>query len=289
MTMIKGFIRLMRPVNAVICGLSVICGGIVGGKPLEGVAALYSNTLSPEIIRIISAAVSASLILSAGNVYNDVCDRTTDSINMPERPLPSGIIEPGTAALFAVFLAIAGLVCAIPLGGAGFSVAVSATALLWLYDTKLKGVPLAGNAVVAFLGGLAFVYGGIAGHAVTRSLLPAVFAVLLHFGREVIKDAADVQGDRSAGIATVATVRGIDAAIRIAVVVFILLAVTVTLPYLFGYFDMKYMIFIMLGVWPALFSPLRDKSETNLRRISLALKIIMPVGIIAVLAGFQGI
>ncbi len=207
-----GLVRLMRPVNALICGASVIAGGTLGGKPLtrlgELAAALFSPgwwNLTEWQWRTILAAFSASLILAAGNVFNDVRDVSCDRINAPERPLPSGMVSAGTATVFAACLAGIGILLAIPLGIPGFATAAYATILLIWYDMQLKRIPLAGNIAVAFLGGLAFFYGGIAGYAPGRALIPAIFSFLYHLGRELIKDGADYPGDAAANIRTAAT------------------------------------------------------------------------------------
>ncbi len=300
MRTLKGFIQLTRPVNMLICGLSVVCGGILGGKPLDRFGDIISflfthiNTnLQSWELRTLSGAVSASLILASGNAFNDVMDLHCDKINIPHRPIPSGMVTPAKAVIFAVILALAGILLSLPLGIPGIAVALCAVALLAAYDTKLKGVPLAGNITVAILGGLAFVYGGIAGNSITRALLPAAFAAFFHLGRELLKDAADERGDLSSGLNTAATAWGKETACLFASTVLMVLAVFTVIPFTFGFFGVVYFLLIALGVWPVLLyasiSSLRDSSEKNLRRISRLLKMDMPMGIIAVLAGFQGL
>ena len=297
MRTLKGLFLLSRPVNAFICGLSVFCGAMLGGDPLVRVTEFFSldwiqtaaDTQSWQF-RTLSAVLSASLILAAGNVFNDVRDVSTDSINMPHRPIPSGMVSMPAAVMFAVILTVTGLALSLPLGTCGIAVAVLAVATLTVYDIRLKGVPLAGNTAVAGLAGLAFIYGGIAGHAVGRSALPAVFALLFHLGRELIKDAADIDGDRATGIRTAATVWGPEPACRLAAAALMILAIVAVSPFTFGYFGFDYFLIIALGVWPVLIyssvSAVRNPSEQNLRRISIILKLDMPVGILAVIIGF---
>ena len=297
MAALKGFIALTRPVNMLICGLSVICGAIIGDRPVTLFIELLTSPGrgSPPawVFRTGAAALSASLILAAGNVLNDICDVSSDSINAPKRPIPSGQVTVRKAYYFFGILAVAGFIFAVPLGIPGIAVALTAFSLLVIYDIKLKGVPLAGNIVVAGLGGLAFIYGGIAGNCIGEALIPASFAMLFHLGREILKDAADIRGDKIAGIKTTATVWGVAAACRLASCVLILLAVVVALPSLTGRFGVVYTIYIALGVCPVLLyaaaSSLTNQSESNLRRVSMILKVDMPLGIIAVLAGFQGL
>ncbi|MFC1694140.1 geranylgeranylglycerol-phosphate geranylgeranyltransferase [Candidatus Latescibacterota bacterium] len=293
---IKGFIQLIRPVNTLICGLSVLCGGIIREKPLdhlyELITCLTTNEIPSWSLRILSAALSASLILAAGNAFNDVRDVSCDRINAPYRPLPSGTVTPQEATVFALLLTLMGIILSMPLGQPGIAVAFTAVILLFVYNMRLKGVPLLGNAVVACLGGLAFLYGGIAGNAVQRALIPAAFAVLYHLGRELIKDAQDMNGDCSAGIRTAATVWGTSMACRLSSIIFIILAAATVIPFVSGYFGTAYGVIIGLGVWPVIIYSvtvsLKYPSEKQLLNVSHMLKVAMPVGIIGVLAGFQG-
>lgn len=298
MNSIIGLMRLTRPGNMLICFFSVVCGGILGGPPFQRFGRLISSVVNgPDShsweCRVILAAFSAALILAAGNVFNDVRDIAADRINAPHRPIPSGMISPLTAAIFAAVLTLTGLLFSIILGLPGVATAFFAVLLLFTYDMKLKGVPLAGNTAVALLGGLAFVYGGIAGDAAAQSLLPAGYAVLFHLSRELIKDAADFEGDKAAGITTAATVWGISTACRVSAGVLVALAVIVLLPSVTGIFGPGYLAIITTGVLPVIaysaLAPLRDHSALTLRRIAIILKMDMPVGLVAVLAGFQGI
>lgn len=294
---IIGLYRITRPGNVLVCALSVFCGGLIGGKPLnlleDAVRSLLAGGGMPGwCVRVIFASLSAALILAAGNVFNDVRDLRADRVNTPGRPLPSGLITPRTASIFAGSLAFAGLLLSLPLGFTGLAVAFSASALLAVYDMKLKGVPLAGNILVALLGGIAFLYGGLAGGAMIPALIPAIFATLFHLGREIIKDAADLRGDRAAGIRTIATEYGARPSAAIAAGVFFLLAIASIFPAACGRFGFGYLSIIALGVWPVLAyvtaSSLIHPAEEHLRRMALILKIDMPVGVLAVLAGFQG-
>jgi len=297
MNTFTGFYRIIRPGNVLVCALSVFSGGLIGGKPLqllnEAVLSLLQGGGIPFwFLRVIFAAFSASLILAAGNVYNDVRDIKADWVNTPNRPIPSGLITPRAATIFAAALAFSGVLLSLPLGLNGIAVAIAAAVLLILYDLRLKGVPLLGNALVAILGGIAFLYGGIAGNAIAQALIPAVFAALFHLGREIIKDAADLRGDREAGIRTFATERGAGFSASIAAGVFFLLAIFAAFPAACGRFGMGYLLIIAIGVWPVLAyttaSSLIHPTEMNLRRVAFYLKLDMPVGVLAVLAGFQG-
>jgi geranylgeranylglycerol-phosphate geranylgeranyltransferase len=289
MRKLAGLVQLTRPLNMVICAASTIVGALLAAGPPLTIAATPPSGWG---VRALAAAFSSALILAAGNAFNDVRDLDTDRINAPERPLPAGDVSPRAATVFAALLALVGCALAVVLGPVGVTVAISAVALLFCYDMFLKRVPFAGNLAVSLLGGLAVVYGGIAGLAVARTLIPAAFAVLLHLARELVKDAADEPGDRTAGINTVATMYGVHLAARLAKVVLVLLCHVIFIPYAKGYFGIGYLAVLIIGVMPPLVFAVwllhYGTGSSRMIRASAALKIAMPVGIIAMLVGFQG-
>lgn len=290
------YIALMRPVNMVICALSVASAGILAGKPFDRIVVFINALVRGDKLSMTAhvplAALSAALILAAGNVLNDVFDRETDRINSPERPVASGIVTQKHALIFSAILFIAGILLASAVGPLALSVAVMASIVLIVYDSRLKSVPLAGNASVAFLGGMAFVYGGIAGDCLKESLLPAFLAAFLHFGREIIKDAEDIEGDRAAGITTAATIWGPVVSCRIAAAALLILIPLTALPAALGRFGSEYLVILFLGVWPQiLFSISLAFGKPSRRHLSISsrlLKFAMPAGILAVLVGYQG-
>ena len=293
---VSGMIRITRPGNVLICAFAVFTGSLLGGKPFDLLGEAFGGivTFGPPawLPRALAAAVSAALILAAGNVHNDLLDHAADKVNVPGRPIPSGRVGRTTAWVLAAVLAAAGLAFSVPVGKAGIVTASAATGFLALYNSFLKRVPLAGNAVVALLGGLGFVYGGMASGAVREALIPAAFATLFHFGREIIKDAADVRGDTMSGIRTSATAWGVHTAVWIASFAFILLGIAVSLPYALGRFHIGYFLIVAAGIWPVIAwsaaISIIHPSEANLRKVAFVLKLVMSVGVFAVLAGFQG-
>ena len=297
MNRLAGYAALTRPWNMALCAMSVFCGAVLGGKPLAVAAGMYppgpGSAVGQLWFHTIAAALSASLILAAGNVFNDICDIDTDRINAPTRPIVSGQVTINSAGIFATALTLTGLFFAVPLGIRGVAVALIACVLLYAYDTRLKRTVAAGNLTVALLGGLAFIYGGIAGNAIARSLIPAMFAVLLHWAREVVKDIADITGDRATGIDTVGTRLGPEKASRLAAGIIILLIAATAIPSLTGYFGAAYTFICLAGIWipsaVTAVSLLRSPSPETAYRVATALKAIMPVGLAAVIAGFQGI
>ncbi len=295
-TSIRAFVRLARPLNAAICMAGVLCGALVAGRPLDiagqWLRTLLAGEVSPVMARVVAAALSASLILGAGNAFNDVRDLEADRINAPHRPVASGSVSRSAALLFAAIAAFTGVLFSLFLGPPGVAAAVLAAVLLALYDTHLKGVPLAGNVAVAFLGGLAVAYGGIAAGETGRAMLPAAYAVLLHLGRELVKDIEDTEGDAAAGITSTAVGWGPRRTGIVAAWVFIILAPALAAPFAAGVFGPGYLLIVTAGVVPALlygtWAAVSKPDGRRMHRASALLKAAMPAGMLAVLAGYQG-
>ena len=271
----RGLLELARPLNMAIGFAAVVVGALVAGS------------LGP-VSDVLRAALSASLILGGGNSLNDLCDLEEDRRNRPSRPIPSGRASPTAAGIWAALLFASGLLVAFPLGRP-FPLALSAVGLLVLYDILLKRLPLVGNLAVALLGGAAFLYGGMAVGRIEGALVPAVLAFLFHLGRELIKDAEDVEGDREAGVRTLAVVRGRDSSLRWASATLLLTAVLAPIPFFLGMYRWPYMVVVLLGVDPVLayvvYVLLGCPDRRTLGRLSRILKADMLLGLAALVAG----
>jgi geranylgeranylglycerol-phosphate geranylgeranyltransferase len=170
-----------------------------------------------------------------------------------------------------------------------FIIAFSISLLLFFYSYRLKRLPLIGNLAVSFSTGMAFIYGGIAVHRVVETLIPAIFAFFYHFGREIIKDIQDREGDTSEKARTFPIIYGNRLSLILTTLNFALLTVLVFLPFLFGWYGIKYILVILFGVYPVIFfsvwSMWRNQTPGNLGFISNLLKADMLVGLLAIYLG----
>ena len=146
---ILSIISLLRVVNVLITFLSVIVAVII----CSGIS--FVNEI------VLLAALSASLTAGAGNVINDIWDYETDSINKPDRPLPSGKVSKKAALNLYFSLILISLVSAEVLGWVVLGIIILSHLLLLLYTIGLKKIPLLGNFVVSFLTGFVFIFGGL--------------------------------------------------------------------------------------------------------------------------------
>ena len=174
-----------------------------------------------EIWWLLPMAV-AFLLSAAGNAFNDAHDAAIDAINRPQRPIPRGAATPAQARWLAYGCAAVAFGLALPFGLISTVGTLLGIALLFLYTTHLKSIPLLGNAVVGLLTGMALGYGGLLGGDVQPILLPAATLGLLFGGREVLKTIHDLPGDRANGLRTVATVAGTRLALLAATLCFLI-------------------------------------------------------------------
>lgn len=160
-------------------------------------------------------------------IFNDIADKEEDKINAPHRPIPSGKISVKVAYIYGVFVAILALITAVVIdvinGLYGLSVL---TVILFggsldLYDFKLKKLGIWGNAIIGMNVTALFAYGALHTYLVyggTFQYIPIIVgaaAGLGNIGREVIKGLPDVEGDRYAGVKTLAVKFGVKPAAAI--------------------------------------------------------------------------
>ncbi|WP_181691564.1 geranylgeranylglycerol-phosphate geranylgeranyltransferase [Natronomonas sp. LN261] len=230
MEQVRGAIELMRPGNAVAAGVLTFIGSFVAGGLGTPASALF-------------AVLATVLATGGGNAINDYFDRGIDAINQPDRPIPRGAVSPRAGLWFslALFAGAVGLTLLLPMIAIVIAV-VNFTALV-AYTELFKGLPGVGNALVAYLTGSTFLYGGAAvgGDLATVSVL-FVLAATATMAREIVKDVEDVEGDRKEGLNTLPIAVGERTALAVAVA-FVGVAVLVSpVPYLRGTFGAAYLV-----------------------------------------------
>ncbi len=270
------YLKLTRPQNNLIAALSVLVGALVSGDV--------------EYWRgVVPACISAFFISGGGNCLNDFFDVEIDKINKPFRPLPKGEIAKKSALAFSAVLFCAGLCVSLFIRPLSVVLATTAVVLLILYSRTLKRKLFWGNFTVSSLCALAFVYGGITTTDFRLSLIPAVFALLFHLGREIIKDIQDLEGDLFLKASSLPIRFGVRFSLALATVVFSFLIFLSPLPYLLDIFSLFYLIMVILGVdlvlSYVLWSMWKDPSASNLGKLSTILKIDMVLGLVAIYVG----
>jgi geranylgeranylglycerol-phosphate geranylgeranyltransferase len=274
---VRAYLQFIRPSNFVIAFASIFVACLLAGGTMA--------VLAP----MVAAALAGGMIGAGGMVINDLFDIEIDRINKPDRPLPAGLISRKSALFVYALLSIIGIVLNFFTSTAALIIAVAAVPMIFAYSAFLKRTPLLGNLLVAFLTGLAFLYGGAAVGRIDATVMPAVLAFLINAGREVIKDMEDREGDALLGARTLPIVYGMRTASIVATILLAALIVATSIPFAIGMYGIRYYILVNAGVNAVLLYVLwqlwRDQSTASLHRLSVLLKYDMVVGLIAVFLG----
>lgn len=277
MKTISAIIKMSRPINCFITFITIVIACFICGGTLN------------DIWFILAGGFIGLLVTASGNIINDYYDIEADRINRPSRILPSEIVLPTTAVLFYLAFNVAALILSLLLSLELFVIAFITVTLLFLYSYGLKNIPLVGNAVIAFLTGLAFIFGSVIVGNILCGFIPALFAFMINFMRELVKDIEDIDGDKTAGFSTYPIKYGIVNSVSIITIFGITLILLTTLPFLFSIYNVKYFIIVMPfvnGILVFVISRLRiDPSGYNLSLSSSLLKLDMVIGIIAIILG----
>jgi len=271
---LRAAIAILRPHNMLGTAAAVLCGYYLAGGNRPAQAGL--------------ALVVTAFVTGLGNVINDYYDLEIDRINKPHRPLPSGVLAP--QSVLAGYGCVSGLVLvvtALVLPLSWLILVVAWQVLLFIYARRAKRIAVVGNLLISGIVASAFVGGGLLAGNLRAVVFPCVLTFLVVFGRELVKGAEDVEGDRRGGASTVAVRWGAVSSARLGSLVLFLAAMLAPTPALAGAYGKWY-----LGAMELLFVPgvilagatvLRSARREGFRRASRLLKVQMLVGV-AVLA-----
>src|SRR5438132_3402927 len=96
----------MRPANIVTSVSDVLAGIAVSGF-------FFAHSFNAnQIWPVLLLCISTSGLYGGGVVFNDVSDARLDSIERPERPIPSGAVVIKDATLLAIVLLLIGITSA---------------------------------------------------------------------------------------------------------------------------------------------------------------------------------
>jgi geranylgeranylglycerol-phosphate geranylgeranyltransferase len=255
-----------------------MAGALIAGRPVLVIPAMLG-------------AAAALAAVSGANALNDCFDIEADTVNRPMRPIPSGRVSVGEAAVvsgiaYALALALGALA-----GGWSFLMVAACVALTALYSASFKRVLVVGNLVAAVLTASIVVLGGVTQGKIGPLAIPFVMALVANVGREIVKDIEDVEGDARAGVVTLATRFGPERANTIARIVTVVLMGVVAAPCFARLYGLGYAVVAgaieLILVWQ-LVLPSRSPEPADLRLHAGALKLVMVMGLVAFLIGGVG-
>jgi chlorophyll synthase len=172
---------------------------------------------------LLGVALAGPLICGTSQAVNDWFDREVDSINEPNRPIPSGRV-PGRWGLYiAIVWTFLSILAAIPLGSFALGAALVGLLLAWLYSAppvRLKRNGWWGNAAVGICyEGIPWVTAAavMTGSAPNGRVLTvaALYSLGAH-GIMTLNDFKSVVGDRRLGLRSLPVQLGVENAARLA-------------------------------------------------------------------------
>jgi geranylgeranylglycerol-phosphate geranylgeranyltransferase len=278
MDKLGGLVEIMRPVNSVMLGLAIIVGAAVtGGASILG---------SP--LTLLLSFVTGFCMTGAAMAINDYYDRDIDAVNEPGRPIPSGRVTPGEAVALTAALSVVGL-------GASYMISLSVTlvaAFSWvvmlLYSAWGKRTGFPGNLMVSACISLPFIFGGLITGSILSSLYFGLMAFLSNTGREVTKGIVDVEGDRGAGVNTVAVSKGPRAASVVASAFYVAAVVSSLIPPALRLVSAWYYPFVAvtdLGLLYSAYSLVNEPTRENSRAVKNRVLYLMLIGLVGFAAG----
>lgn len=273
-----------------------------------GFLALQNIPLALQDWQYALLVLSTVLLAAAGYVINDIFDQSTDTANKPHTVIVGKSISEGNS--YSIYTALNTMGVAIGfylsnvIGKPGFSaIFILIAATLYMYSTSLKQMPVVGNIVVALLLAFSVVIIGVFDlypviNASNQQQMANLFSILLDFAlfafminflREIVKDAEDFEGDANEGMKTLAIILGVN---KTAKLVFALsfIPLLCLILYIKNYFVaydlwiitlytfifvLAPLLYFMISIWNA-------KTKKDFQLLSLLLKGILFFGIIAI-------
>ena len=268
----------------------------------------YSFIPGMQSLHYVLMITSTILIAAAGYISNDYFDIVTDQVNKPEKQYIGIHISAGTAlstsVLFSFIAVSLGLWLSILIQSWVPAVLLlTALTVAWSYALKLKKSFLWGNIAVACMSAgtiaMAWLIENQSSQVpdkpfrIITGIISAIslFAFLLHFLREIVKDIEDVEGDSLINCRSLPIVKGIPFTKMILIVFtgITLLFLLVAQVYLAQYTKSFAVIWLLICVQiPLLYfikSLTKAKIKADYHKLSTLLKWIMLGGMGSIIAG----
>ena len=219
MTTLINFVKLIRPINLLVLTLIIVIIKF-------GLINQFINAPALTNFNFYLFLISTLLITASGYIINDIYDEKVDKINKDHKRIINKEINSKSAIicyfLFNILALLIIIYVALTVKKVIFSlIFLYSIFILWKYSKQLKYTFLRGNLVVSWLVALSILNLGlfdiipvINNENSSRIIfliimIYSLFAFLMTFSREIIKDLEDAEGDKIYGANTIALNLGI--------------------------------------------------------------------------------
>jgi geranylgeranylglycerol-phosphate geranylgeranyltransferase len=218
---LKSIWELTRLEHGLMYGLGVLIGIIVADGRIFVPASIDGLSVFTLTDGAIFGFLTALFIQAGTFALNDYCDLESDSANRRmDRPLVRGELTRREALLIALLATAFGIIAASFLHPLLFALALLSAVLGVLYDVKMKEFFGVSNVYIALTMAIPFIFGGLIVEPTRIDLILLVLAAMAFvagFGREVMKDIADLRGDALRDVKSFARIYGVKIASRVVV------------------------------------------------------------------------
>ena len=271
--MILHFITILRPLNLLITLLCILLSSLIIDK--------LSYSIIPLVVVIL-------LLASFANIINDIFDYKIDQANRLDRPLSSGSIKHSHAIVYAILLLCISLFIIFNYNFNAitkFLILYINLPLMILYTPIFKKIPLFGNMVVSFILGMVFIVTTTYSKGNIYLILPpAILAFLLMIIREMIKDIADLDGDKKFNIKTLPVRFGINYTFKV-IIFFSIILIAISFYFITLYNFIYFISLLLFVVFPLiyyLYQLSKNKTTTYCIYLAKVLKLVTIFGVIVI-------
>jgi geranylgeranylglycerol-phosphate geranylgeranyltransferase len=275
---IKAVIQLLRLDLSLAAGICVVVGELVALGHF------------PQLLEIVLGFAVGFFISGSTLILNDYFDLETDKINVPNRPLPSGMIKTSQVIFLSIITALIGLTAAFLISYLAFFVAIIFWIIGFLYNWKLKRTGLLGNLMVSTSVAITFIFGGIVVGNPWNIVVWAFSAIafFIDLGEEIAADALDMEGDKKINSQSIALKYGQNTALKISSISFALVVLVSIIPFILGWLGIAYLIMILLMDSIIVFSTFKLLKSQNIqekRKYARFIYLGATLGLVAFIVG----
>ncbi|MDP2088596.1 MAG: geranylgeranylglycerol-phosphate geranylgeranyltransferase [Flavobacteriaceae bacterium] len=294
------FLQLIRWKNLVILAtaLLVIKYGFIN---------VFTDESALNNLQFVLFLCSILLIAAAGYIINDIYDIETDTINKPSKVFIGTVLSINQAYNFYFLFNIIGVIL-------GFlvvnflqkpifsSIYIIGSFVLYYYSTTLKRMPVIGNFVVAFFISFTLITlayfdlilvhntDNLGFHYLLFELIFefSIFAFMINFIREIVKDLEDIEGDNYLQMKTLPILIGIKYS-KVFIEFLSLLLIIALTYFVISYLQFNSIIFyyfLIFIAFPLFYFCIKlyySETKSDFNFLSKILKVCMLSGIIAII------
>ena len=233
---ISSFLKIIRPLNVISSGIAILFSSHIAG---------YQGPIS----NVLFAMFAVVFFTIGANVLNDYFDYETDKLNRPDRAIVVGDVTRVQALYVSISSFLIGVFLSLQLSFKSQIISIFISfPLLIFYNAKAKNYPLVGNVIVALILGFSFIYAGIVFENIIPLIMPAILAFGLTLIREIVKDIADLKGDKAIGAKTFPIIFGNKKAVYLCTFLSAILGCLAFILFLNGYYNFYYGILLIITV-----------------------------------------